>query len=71
MGNSSSDSTRLLVRKLSCFCLSCMEKDWENCEQKAHVQVWRAVKMQPKSIDREPEDPEEPDQFEYASVTQQ
>ena len=37
MGNSATNTTCLLVRPLSCFCVPCIEKDWENYEQEAHV----------------------------------
>lgn len=49
MGNSTTNKTCLLVRPLSCYCASCIEKDWENCEQQAHVTRWRAVQLQPKA----------------------
>lgn len=49
MGNSITNKTVLLVRQLSCFCRACIEKDWENCEQHAHVTRWRAVQLQPKT----------------------
>ena len=48
MGNFATNRTCLLVRPLSYFCVPCIEKDWENCEQEAHVTRWRAVKLQPK-----------------------
>ena len=48
MENSATNRTCLLVRPLSCFFVPCIEKDWENCEQEAHVTRWRAVKLQPK-----------------------
>jgi hypothetical protein len=49
MGNSVMNKTCLLVRPLSCFSVSCIEKDWENCEQQTHVTQWRAMKLQPKA----------------------
>ena len=53
MGNSPRNKTCLLVRPLSCFCASCVDKDWENCEQTAHVPGWRAVQLQPKAPSEE------------------
>lgn len=46
-----------------------MEKDWEKCEQKAHIQIWRSMKMQPRSADVGPEDPKDPNEFEFIGMT--
>ena len=36
-------------------CVPCIEKDWENYEQEAHVTRWRAMKLQPKVATEEVE----------------
>jgi hypothetical protein len=37
---STADPTKLMVRQLSCFCLPCIDEDWNNCENKEHVKPW-------------------------------
>lgn len=46
-GYSLTDPTLLLVRELSCFCAPCVNQDWRNCEQKAHVSDWGLVRLRP------------------------
>ncbi len=42
--------TKLLVRRLSCFCAPCVDQDWENYEVTLHVPLWGVIKLQPKDI---------------------
>jgi hypothetical protein len=43
---STADSTKLMCRDFSCFCVPCVMKDWEACENKEHVEKWRLVVIQ-------------------------
>lgn len=47
MGYSITDPTLLLVRQLSCFCMYCVQQDWDNCDRKSHVAPWRHVRLRP------------------------
>ena len=67
MENCATNRTCLLVRPLSYFCVPYIEKDWENCEQEAHVTRWRAVKIQPKVATEEVETIED-EVFDQVSV---
>jgi hypothetical protein len=40
------DSTKLMCRDFSCFCVPCVMRDWEACENKEHVEKWRLVVIQ-------------------------
>jgi hypothetical protein len=40
------DSTKLMCRDFSCFCMPCVMRDWEACENKEHIKKWRLVVIQ-------------------------
>lgn len=44
---SGADSTKLMVRYLSCFCGNCQAQRWEECENLYHVHAWRLVRIKP------------------------
>ena len=44
------DPTKLLARHLSCFCGPCLEEDFGHCEKKSYVNVWTALKIQPRNV---------------------
>jgi hypothetical protein len=44
------DPTKLMVRQLSCFCLPCIDENWENCENRDHVKPWRCLKLKPSNM---------------------
>jgi hypothetical protein len=44
---SAADPTKFMVRQLSCYCLSCIDEDWKNCQNTWHVQPWRCIKLRP------------------------
>jgi hypothetical protein len=44
------DITLFKLKKLSCFCLECMDDNFEFCEQKAHVKPWTLIRLQPYNI---------------------
>jgi hypothetical protein len=46
-GFSRIDPTQLMIRQLLCFCNACIDSEWDNCENKAHVQNWSVVKLRP------------------------
>lgn len=48
---SAADPTKLMVRQLSCYCPSCIDEDWENCQNTGHVQPWRCIKLRPTDTD--------------------
>jgi hypothetical protein len=41
------DSTKLMVRYLSCFCGSCQAQCWKECDNLHHVHAWRLVRIKP------------------------
>jgi hypothetical protein len=47
---SAADPTKLMVRQLSCFCLPCIDENWENCENRDHVKPWRCLKLKPSDM---------------------
>jgi hypothetical protein len=42
------DPTKLIVRPLACFCISCFERDWQHCLNQSHVPEWKIIKLCPK-----------------------
>jgi hypothetical protein len=42
------DSTKLMVRELSYFCVPCQMRDWEACKNLDHVPRWRCLRIQSK-----------------------
>lgn len=45
---SGADPTKLMVRELSCFCGPCLMRDWNACENSAHVPRWRCLRIKTK-----------------------
>jgi hypothetical protein len=43
----------IFMRKRSCFCVSCLDEDWDSCENKAHVGEWVQVNLQPSVLPEE------------------
>ena len=48
---SAADPTKLMVRQLSCYCRSCIDEDWKNCQNTRHVQPWQCLKLRPSDIE--------------------
>jgi hypothetical protein len=46
---SAADSTKLMVRYLSCFCRACQMQAWDRCENPEHVTPWQLVKIKPQN----------------------
>lgn len=44
---SAADPTQLMVRYLSCFCVPCINNEWDDCENEDHVSAWLLKKLKP------------------------
>jgi hypothetical protein len=44
---SAANPIKLMVRQLSCYYPSCIDEDWENCQNIGHVQPWQCLKLRP------------------------
>ncbi|MCO5597464.1 hypothetical protein L7F22_051542 [Adiantum nelumboides] len=50
-GFSSTDTSALRCRNLSCFCHACMHGQWRRCANKAHVEAWQYLRIIPIEAD--------------------
>ena len=47
------DPTVLIWRSLACFCESCLNFQWQNCENLQHCGPWKMQRLQPKHVYRD------------------
>ena len=40
------DNTKLLVNSRSCYCLNCIEEDYENCQNKLCMDDWHEQEIE-------------------------
>jgi hypothetical protein len=64
------DPTKLLVRKLACFCVPCLEEKFSQYEKQAYIQQWKVLKIRPHSVEyaavqRMPDEEEDNWDYEY------
>ena len=47
MGFSLTDPTLIRTRELSCFCIPCIDGNWNDCENSSYVQEWKIQRLNP------------------------